>query len=504
MGTGKTAQVLVALAQNSARMLPALVVCPSSVAWNWRRECYQWIRSSVRCHVVDGMQDVFPSKTPHITVVSWDLLHYRIDDLKLQKYRCIVADEAHYAKNPESLRAKAFSEIQVDHRILMTGTPLINAKIELDVLRTLIQSDKDVPILRRLLGEVAPEIPPKTRIIFPVEMEPALQAEYAEVENSFGDWLSIYLSKIFGSGSPTVDEKIDSALRTENLAKVSYLRRVVGRGKIPACAAWCREMTRKGDSVCVYGEHQDILNLFCEALRKLSVGHVRIDGSTGRTERQIAIDTFQKGHIKCFVGSRAAIEGITLTKARHLAFLERYFTPAAEEQAEDRIRRIGQTKATRIWYFTAQDTIDERIQNIISRKRRIIEKEIGIEDIDEKEIFEVFDRWKGISALRGHVKPLREEPMTRVQLPPLPNPKFVRGIFFGVDSWSIPMVLKGLRGKGFKVLEMKNKGARVFVSTRAPEQFNRSTIRFVEVSNDLTCIVGKPVSNAKRLKNYRS
>ena len=59
------------------------------------------------------MQDVFPSKAPHITVVSWDLLHYRIDDLKLQKYRCIVADEAHYAKNPESLRAKAFSEIQV-------------------------------------------------------------------------------------------------------------------------------------------------------------------------------------------------------------------------------------------------------------------------------------------------------------------------------------------------------------------------------------------------------
>jgi len=503
MGTGKTAQVLVAVAKNAKRMFPALVVCPSSVAWNWRREAYQWIRSSVRCHVVDGMEDRLPSKTPHITVVSWDLLHYRIDELKQKKYRCIIADEAHYAKNPESLRAQAFSQIEVNHRILMTGTPLINAKIELEALKALIHTDKDVPILRRLLDEVAPEIPPKTRIVFPVEMEPALIQEYHEVEQSFGDWLSSYLRKIFGDNTATIDHKIDSALRTENLAKVSYLRRIVGRGKIPACATWCREMIRRNQSVCVYGEHQDILNLFCEALRKLGVGHVRIDGSSGRTERQIAIDTFQKGIIKCFVGSRAAIEGITLTKAQHLAFLERYFTPAAEEQAEDRIRRIGQNKATKIWYFTAQDTIDERIQNIIARKRRIIEKEIGIEEIAEKEIFEVFDKWKRVKALKGHVKPLKEDPMTKISLPPLPNPKFVRGIFFGVNSWSIPLVLKGLRGKGFKIIEMQNKDDRVFVSTRAPEQFNKKSIRFIEVSPDLTCVVGKPVSNAKRVKNYR-
>ena len=503
MGTGKTAQVLVALAQNASKMFPALVVCPSSVAWNWRREAYQWLRSSVRCHVVDGMEDRFPSRMPHITVVSWDLLHHRIEEFKVRKYRCIVADEAHYAKNPDSLRSKALSEIDVNHRILMTGTPLINVKAELEVLKALVGIDGDVPILRRLLEEVDPNVPPKTRIVFPVEMEPSLMAEYEEVESSFSDWLNSYLTKIFGSDVDTIETKVESAMKTEYLAKISYLRRIVARGKIPACAVWCRQMVRRGDSVCVYGEHQDILNLFCDALRKLSIGHVRIDGSTSRTERQIAIDSFQKGNIKVFVGSRAAIEGITLTKAQHLAFLERYFTPAAEEQAEDRIRRMGQTKPTTIWYFTAQETIDERIQSIIAKKRRIIEREIGIEDIEEKEIFDVFDGWKRVSKLNGHVKPLKEEPMTKIHLPPLPNPKFVRGIFFGVNSWSIPMVLKGLRGKGFKVLEMQNKGDRVFVSTRAPEQFNRHTIRIIPVSRDLTCVVGKPASNAKRVKNYR-
>ena len=138
MGTGKTAQALVAVARNAKALMPTLVVCPSSVAWNWRREAYKWIRSSVRVHVIDGMKDVLPEKTPHITVVSWDLLHHRIEEIKQIKFKCVIADEAHYAKNPESLRTKAFQEIDTNHKILLTGTPLINNKQELNVLKCLI------------------------------------------------------------------------------------------------------------------------------------------------------------------------------------------------------------------------------------------------------------------------------------------------------------------------------------------------------------------------------
>lgn len=504
MGTGKTAQALCAVAKEPKKLMPCLVICPSSVVWNWRREAYFWIRSSVRVHVVEGMEDVLPVETPHYTIVSWDLLHYRIEDLRKIPFKSIIADEAHYAKNPQSLRTKALISLDVPHKILMSGTPLINEKAELDTLRTII-GNEEAPMIRRLLEEVAPEIPPKTRVMLPVTPSPELMNEYEEASNQFDDWLDAYLHKVYGQQSSLIEEKIESAMSQEFLVKMSYLRRIIGRAKIPACADWVYRMNKKGESVVVFGEHHDVLDLFCEALRKLEIGHVRIDGTTGRVERQLAIDNFQRGAIKCFIGSRASIEGITLTRATNLAFLERFYTPASEEQAEDRIRRIGQTKATTIWYMIAKGTIDERIYDIVERKRKIVAKHIGAEDIEEKEVFREYDMWQGRSKLRGLEKKLKDHPSVAAPLPSLPDPKFVRGILFGVESWSIPQILKGIRSKGFKMLSMDSKESRVFISTKVPEAFEKGSVRFVEVAQDLTCIIGKPVSSDKaRMRNYRS
>ena len=277
----------------------------------------------------------------------------------------------------------------------------------------------------------------------------------------------------------------------------------MGRAKVPACADWAYRLTRKGESVVIFGEHQDVLDLLCEALKKLEIGHVRIDGGTGRVERQTAIDNFQRGAIPCFIGSRAAIEGITLVKATHLAFIERFYTPAAEEQAEDRIRRIGQTRPTKMWYFVAKDTIDERIYDIVERKRNLIAKHIGQEQIEEKQIFSEYDHWTRKSQLQNVSKKLKEHPSVSAPLPALPDPKFVRGILFGIESWSIPQILKGIRRKGYKMLNMDSKEGRVFIETKVSEAFDKSSMKFVEVAPDLTCVVGKPVGSKNRMRNYR-
>lgn len=503
MGTGKTAQALCAVAQDAKKLFPCLVICPSSVVWNWRREAYFWIRSSVRVHVVEGMSDIFPSQSPHYTIVSWDLLHHRIEDLQKIPFRCIIADEAHYAKNPQSLRTRALISLDVPHKILMTGTPLINEKSELETLRMII-GDDDAPMIRRLLHDVAPEIPPKTRVMLPVKPSDELMDEYQEISKDFEGWLDAYLHKVYGQQSSIIDDKIQSAMSQEFLVKMSYLRRIVGRSKIPACADWVYRMNKKGEAVVVFGEHHDVLDMLCDALLKLKIGHVRIDGATGRVERQLAIDNFQRGAINCFIGSRASIEGITLTRATNLAFLERFYTPASEEQAEDRIRRIGQTKATTMWYMVAKGTIDERIYDIVERKRKIVSKHIGTEDIEQKEVFQEYDLWKRKAQLHKVNKKLKDHPSVSAPLPKLPDPKFVRGILFGVDSWSIPQILKGIRRKGFKMLSMDSKESRVFISTKVPEAFVKGSVRFVEVAEDLTCIVGKPVSSDRaRMKNYR-
>lgn len=505
-GTGKTVQALMAIGESATTVCPVLVICPSSVAWNWEKEAFRWLRHKLRCHVVEGMDDQFPYKPPHVTIVSWDLLTHRIDDLVKHRWRCIVADEIHYAKNPEAKRTQAIHRIleasECERILLMSGTPLVNTEEE-------YQSVKDIaggnpPVLRRTLEDVAPEIPPKTRMYLPVTMPDNIQAEYDQAANEFADWLDEYLNKILSNDYTAVAERTETTMKAENLIKVGYLRRIIARGKVPAACAWTYKMVKKNkEPVVVFGEHQDILDSYTEGLRKLKIPLVRLDGTTNRISRQRAIDGFQNGNVSVFLGSRAAFEGITLTRARHLMFLERFFTPAAEEQAEDRIRRIGQTRQTFIWYLTAEGTIDERIEEIVDRKRRIIKRVVGQPDIETDKLEDTLDGWNRLKPLNGLTKPLKVEPTVDIVIPETPDPTYLRGVIFNGEVWSIPMVQRILRRRKHKIRDVQMKQHYTFVVTHEPEHFVRSTIKTIEVGNEFLIVVGKPASSSKRVMNYR-
>ena len=504
-GTGKTVQALMAIGENTRQTCPVLVISPASVAWNWEKEAFRWLRHKLRCHVIEGMDDPFPLRPPHITVISWDLLTHRIEDLVKYQWKFIVADEIHYAKNPEAKRTQALHRIlessDTTQILIMSGTPLVNCEEEYQAVKDIAGGDP--PVLRRVLEDVAPEIPPKQRIYLPVSMPPAIEKEYQQAHHEFEDWLDEYLTKVFGD--PTeVAERSNRVMKAENLIKVGYLRRIVARGKVPAACAWTYNMVRKNkEPVVVFGEHQDILDCYTEGLRKLKIPLVRLDGTTSRTERQTAIDSFQQGKIDVFLGSRAAFEGITLTRARNLMFLERFFTPAAEEQAEDRIRRIGQLKRTYIWYLTAQGTIDERIQEIVDRKRRIIQRVVGQPDIESQEMDSILDDWRKLKQLKGITKPLKIEPSITIPVPATPDPKILRGVLFNGEHWSIPMVQRVLRRRGNTIKEIQMKDHYTFIETRMPESFVRSSIKKIEIGHQFFIVVGKPASNSKRVMNYK-
>ena len=504
-GTGKTIQALYAIGKNAIEVCPVLVVCPSSVVWNWEKEAFKWLRNKLRCHIIEGMSDPFPSKVPHITVVSWDLLCHRVDDLCRHKWGMIVADEIHYAKNPDAKRTRAIHRIletsQTEKIMIMSGTPLVNNEEE-------YQSVKDIaggnpPVLRRVLEDVAPEIPPKTRLYLPVTMPADLQLEYDQAVAEFGDWLDEYLTKVYGDPTEVLD-RIESTMKAENLIKIGYLRRIVARGKIPSACAWTYNMVKiKKQPVVVFGEHQDILDLYTEGLRKLKIPLVRLDGKTGRLERQQAIDNFMAGKVDVFLGSRSAFEGITLVRASNLRFLERFYTPASEEQAEDRIRRIGQTKPTFMWYLTAKNTIDERIEEIVDRKRRIIARVVGQPTIDSRHLDTVLDNWDRLKPLNNLSKPLKVEPSIVAPVPKTPNPKFLRGVLFNAEHWSLPQIQRTLRKRKNQVKEIEMKGIYTFIHTKPAENFIRSSIKKIEIAHEFFIVVGKPATNSKRVSNYR-
>ena len=503
-GTGKTVQALMAIGESAKDVCPVLVVCPSSVVLNWEKEAFRWLGSRLRCHVIEGINDQFPLKTPHITVVSWDLLVHRCEELSLKKWRCVFADEIHYAKNALAKRTQALNAIldacECEKIVLMSGTPLVNNEEEFQAIKDI--AGGNVPMLRRVLEDVAPDIPPKTRVMLPVALHPDLEREYQEVVEEFSDWLEYYLLKVFGNTTET-DVKLESILKAQHLAKLSYLRRIVARGKIPAASKLAAEMVlKRKEPIVVFGEHNDILDLFSEALQKFKIPIVRLDGTSSKVERDKAIEAFQEGRVNVFLGSRAAFEGITLVRSANAIFLERFYTPSAEEQAEDRIRRIGQTRPTFIWYLQASGTIDERIEEIVERKRRIVRRVIGQPEVEQKVLTTVYQATRNKKILSA-VKTLKEEPTVKLSIPRTPAVRYLRGVLFDAEVWSIPIVQKVLKRRGHQIKDQQIKGSYTFLITRSKESFDRSTIKTIDLNNGFLLVVGRPASSSKRVLNYR-
>jgi len=232
---------------------------------------------------------------------------------------------------------------------------------------------------------------------------------------------------------------------------------------------------------------------------------VRLDGTASRQQRQIAIDAFQAGKIPVFIGSQAAKEGITLHKARHLLFLERWYTPASEEQAEDRIRRIGQTRPTTIWYLHADDTIDERISEIVEAKRGIVAANIGTATIEHIAAPNVMDVWERMKTLKGGVPTVASNPTASIPLPKLPDPRIIHAVLFDATRWPIPEVQRALRAAGYRQRKLDRKGNTVRIEIRAKGAFLPGTLRTARLADDFGMVAGKPATTQRaRSASYRA
>lgn len=506
-GTGKTAVAIRAVVE-TAGALPALVVCPSSVMRNWAREILQWSPGS-RVLIVDDTTSRFPriTATNLFVVVSWSLLDARQDDLAAANFQTIIADECHYAKSDETLRHKALGRLtpKARHVLLLSGTPLVNRVEELETLHTFL-GRTDPPMLRRLLEDVAPDIPPKSRSFLNVRLPERWAAEYKKADEEFAEWLRIEKAKYLGLGM--AEAEVDRILASEAIVKVGYLRRIVGEGKVAAAVDWIDRAVRIGEPVVVFLEHQAVLDRLTKGLTQQRIRYVVLDGSASTRDRQDAVDAFQRNDIPVFIGTRAAKEGITLTAARHLLFLERYWTSADEEQAEDRIRRIGQKHPTTIWFLHATETIDDRIDEIVQNKRVVVRQAIGSPDIDETpngNVEALIRAWGALASQDRTVIPLGEgEP-----LPPLPPRSNVHAVVFSTARWRHLSALAWLKMHGYAerrldTIKKVDLDGRFKLVIHPQQVFRKGSFSAVKVCSDVSILVGQKVGKAegRRIRNH--
>lgn len=487
-GTGKTILVLSCLSRDAHKLLPAIIVCPASVTHNWRKEAKTWV-PGLRCHVVDDTTTPIRKGVHDIIILSWSLMPARWKELLSLRPQLIVGDEIHYAKNEQALRTQAMYALcsQTQHLLLLSGTPIINETEELDSINSLFGKKQPV-MVRRLLEDVAKDIPPKSRATVNIELPPRIAARYKSAADDFAAWLEREMESRLSQGE--VDAAVTRALAAEALIKIGYLRRILALGKVYAAADFAVRLIRSGEPVVLFAEHQAVISRLLRCFRRQRISCVRIDGGTPPQDRFRAVEAFQKNKVPVFIGSKAAKEGITLTTARHLIFVERYWTAAEEEQAEDRIRRIGQQYPTKIWFLHAPGTVDDRISAIIERKRRIVRRAIGSADIaetPESVVEEMLSKWS------EHVgAPLHEvlELGLTAPLPPLPHPSDVYQIRFRGNRWLPAVALQWCRMLGYRPTKTMPLSDGFCFTIQPANTFAPSSFRLFRVAQDVAMYTG--------------
>ncbi|MHB8658049.1 MAG: DEAD/DEAH box helicase [Solirubrobacteraceae bacterium] len=388
-GLGKTVQALATLEADGA--YPAVVICPASIKLVWEREASRWLPH--RSLAIVRGRAALPAPAD-ITILNYELVAAHHRGLSLRRPRSLIVDESHLCKNPRAKRTQAVRRLAESvHpeglRIALTGTPVLNHAEELISQLRVIGRLEDYGsgarfarefrgaaseerlhwhlrrrcFVRRLKSEVLPQLPAKRRVVVPVLL--SNRREYRIAEDDVVEWLRsqpLELSEL--------EARIAATLRAERLAQLTALQRLAARGKVAAALAWIEDFLASGEPLVVFARHREVqyavMRRFPDALHLL--------GEDTLAARQQAIENFQvpDGPQLIMCATRVAAQGITLTRASNVCFLELEWTPAMHDQAEDRCHRIGQRDAVTAWYLLAAETIDETMARLIQHKREIV------------------------------------------------------------------------------------------------------------------------------------
>ncbi len=388
-GLGKTIQALAALEADDA--YPAVIICPAGLKLNWRREIERWLPHR-SLHVIQGT-GVAPMEA-EITVLNYEIVHAHRVRLQLRQPKALILDESHYVKNPRAKRTQAVRRLaealpENAMRVALTGTPVMNHPEELiaqlRILGRLSEFGSGARFARRFQGagaeerihwhlrrscfvrrlkaDVLPQLPAKRQVVLPVALDN--EKEYRLAQDDVIAWLR---EQPLDLGE--MEAKVAAALRAERLAQLNALKRLAAKGKASAALAWIDDFLASDEPLVVFAGHREVQELLVERFPDA----LHILGRDPLPKREAAVAAFQEpdGPQLIVCGTRVAGQGITLTRASNVAFLDLEWTPAMHDQAEDRCHRMGQHDAVTAWYLLAADTIDETMIELISRKRGIV------------------------------------------------------------------------------------------------------------------------------------
>lgn len=409
MGLGKTLQMITFLKHILKKNKQTnLVVVPTSLLFNWENELKKFA-PAIKYHVHYGpAREKNPAlfDKAHLVITSYGHMLSDVEWLREYAFNYVVLDESQAIKNPASKRYKAARLLKAINRIAMTGTPVENNTFDLFAQLSFtnpgmlgsaahfkkeyakaIDSGKDSAraaelqrtvqpfILRRTKEQVAKELPDKTEDIIYCEMDKAQRKIYDAHRNEIRETM-------LGN----MESEIASSERFKVLQALTRLRQVCNSPlllpgnekyggtsvKIDLLLDHIREKTGN-HKILVFSQFTQMLGLIQDVLQKEGINHAYLDGKCNNKLRQAAVDTFQTDpDCRVFLISlKAGGTGLNLMAADYVYIVDPWWNPAVENQAIDRCYRIGQDKKVIAYRMICKDTVEEKIMELQSRKKKI-------------------------------------------------------------------------------------------------------------------------------------
>jgi len=428
MGLGKTLETLAFMESlriqregttgNDAEVrLPHLIVCPTSLVFNWLAEAKRFTPKLkvLALHTLNRHAKFKRISGHDIVVTSYALIRRDAERYRDLEFDTVVLDEAQHIKNRQTQNARAVKAVRAQHRLVLTGTPLENSVLDLwsifDFLmpgylgtakdfreryEQPITQQKNAPaqarlarrlrpfMLRRLKRDVAADLPARLEQVSFCELTTDQRAVYRQViEATRNEVLSAAGAQ---SEARSRMVALNALLRLRQvccdlrLLKLEGLTPTQASGKLDLFGELLAEALDGGHRVLVFSQFVSMLTLVKERLRAEDIDFCYLDGST--TDRAAVVERFQQDNsVPVFLISlKAGGVGLNLTGADTVIHFDPWWNPAVEDQATDRAHRIGQTRVVTSYKLIARDTVEEKIVALQNRKREVIQATLGGEE----------------------------------------------------------------------------------------------------------------------------
>ncbi|WP_227937607.1 DEAD/DEAH box helicase [Alkalihalobacillus deserti] len=426
MGLGKTLQSITFIVSELSRIRKrsesVLIVCPSSLTYNWLHEIMRFA-PELQAVVIDGNkldreQLLNNTKELDVMITSYPLLRRDIKWYEKQTFHTIFFDEAQAFKNPVTQTARAVKRIKAEHRFGLTGTPVENSLEELWSIYHVVfpqlflglkeysqLSRKKIArrvrpfLLRRIKEDVLSELPEKVESLVSAELLPEQKKLYMA-----------YLAKLRHETLKHLDKDTLRKNRIKILAGLTRLRQICchpslfvdgykgSSAKFEQLLQIAEESRISGRRVLIFSQFTKMLELIGRELTMRGQTYFYLDGQTPSEERLDLCNRFNDGERELFLISlKAGGTGLNLTGADTVILYDIWWNPAVEEQAADRAHRMGQKKNVKVIKLVARGTIEEKMNELQEKKRDLIAEIVDSEEqasvsLTEEDIREILMR----------------------------------------------------------------------------------------------------------------